>query len=408
MTTTMTMTNTETEIAQNIQNPKDNEIKFYQSFDDMPLSAQLLRGIYSYGFEKPSLIQQQAIVPLINKGDVIAQAQSGTGKTGAFAIGTLARMDLAKKTIQAIILSPTRELATQTHNVISNIGEHLFETNKNFCGMFVGGTRIQDDIKKVQNGSVLAIGTPGRLLDIIKRGTIVTNEIKMIVLDEADEMLSQGFQEQIYEIFRFMPKDIQICLFSATLSKDVLDITEKFMREPIRILVRQESLTLDGIKQYHIGLENDEQKINTLMDLYESITIAQSVIFVNTRRKADYVSKILLDHDFTVSTLHSEMSKEDREKIMADFRNGISKVLVATDLIARGIDVHHVNIVINYDIPSNMENYLHRIGRSGRFGRKGIAINFITQRDTELLKEIENHYHTVIPELPLNFNSHLE
>jgi len=382
------------------------DVKCYTSFDDMPLHQLLLRGIYSYGFEKPSAIQQRAIVPLINKGDVIAQAQSGTGKTGAFSIGTLARLDFRQKALQALILSPTRELAVQTHEVLSRIGDYLAESNPYFCQTFVGGTRVQDDIKKIQSGAIVAVGTPGRVLDVMKRGAFRTDMMKIMVLDEADEMLSQGFQEQIYEIFRFMPRDIQVCLFSATMPRDVLELAQKFMRDPTRILVRQESLTLDGIKQFYVAVEEDH-KLETLMDLYESVSIAQSVVFVNTRRKVDYVSQKLNDTNHTVSSIHSDMPKGEREKVMQHFRNGHSRVLCTTDLVARGIDVHHVNIVVNFDLPTNMENYLHRIGRGGRFGRKGVAINFVSQRDVQMLREIEQHYHTVIGELPLNFASHL-
>jgi translation initiation factor 4A len=382
------------------------DVKCYTSFDDMPLHQLLLRGIYSYGFEKPSAIQQRAIVPLINKGDVIAQAQSGTGKTGAFSIGTLARLDFRQKALQSLILSPTRELAVQTHEVLSRIGDYLCESNPYFCQTFVGGTRVQDDIKKIQSGAIVAVGTPGRVLDVMKRGAFRTDMMKIMVLDEADEMLSQGFQEQIYEIFRFMPRDIQVCLFSATMPRDVLELAQKFMRDPTRILVRQESLTLDGIKQFYVAVEEDH-KLETLMDLYESVSIAQSVVFVNTRRKVDYVSEQLNKTNHTVSSIHSDMAKGEREKVMQHFRNGHSRVLVTTDLVARGIDVHHVNIVVNFDLPTNMENYLHRIGRGGRFGRKGVAINFVSQRDVQMLREIEQHYHTVIGELPLNFASHL-
>jgi translation initiation factor 4A len=382
------------------------DVKCYTSFDDMPLHQLLLRGIYSYGFEKPSAIQQRAIVPLINKGDVIAQAQSGTGKTGAFSIGTLARLDFRQKSLQALVLSPTRELAVQTHEVLSRIGDYLAESNPYFAQTFVGGTRVQDDIKKIQQGAIVAVGTPGRVLDVMKRGAFRTDMMKIMVLDEADEMLSQGFQEQIYEIFRFMPRDIQVCLFSATMPRDVLELAQKFMRDPTRILVRQESLTLDGIKQFYVAVEEDH-KLETLMDLYESVSIAQSVVFVNTRRKVDYVSEQLNKTNHTVSSIHSDMPKGEREKVMQHFRNGHSRVLVTTDLVARGIDVHHVNIVVNFDLPTNMENYLHRIGRGGRFGRKGVAINFVSQRDVQMLREIEQHYHTVIGELPLNFASHL-
>nr|CCC92759.1 putative eukaryotic initiation factor 4a [Trypanosoma congolense IL3000] len=376
------------------------------SFDDMPLHQNLLRGIYSHGFEKPSSIQQRAIVPFTRGGDIIAQAQSGTGKTGAFSIGLLQRLDFRHSVLQGLVLSPTRELAMQTAEVITRIGEFLAEGNTSFCATFVGGTRVQDDYRKLQGGTIVAVGTPGRVVDVTKRGAMRTETLRVLVLDEADEMLSQGFAEQIYEIFRYLPKEIQVALFSATMPDDVLELTKKFMRDPTRILVKRESLTLEGIKQFFIAVE-EEHKLDTLMDLYETVSIAQSVIFANTRRKVDWLASQLNNSNHTVSCMHSEMSKQEREKVMGTFRNGSSRVLVTTDLVARGIDVHHVNIVINFDLPTNKENYLHRIGRGGRYGRKGVAINFVTQKDVEVLREIESHYHTQIEELPVDFAAYL-
>lgn len=376
------------------------------TFDDMPLHQNLLRGIYSHGFERPSSIQQRAIVPFTRGGDIIAQAQSGTGKTGAFSIGLLQRLDFRHNVLQGLVLSPTRELALQTAEVITRIGEFLAESNPGFCATFVGGTRVQDDYRKLQAGSIVAVGTPGRVVDVTKRGAMRTDNLRVLVLDEADEMLSQGFAEQIYDIFRFLPKEIQVALFSATMPDDVLELTKKFMRDPTRILVKRESLTLEGIKQFFIAVE-EEHKLDTLMDLYETVSIAQSVIFANTRRKVDWLAAQLNSNNHTVSHMHSEMPKQDREKVMSTFRSGSSRVLVTTDLVARGIDVHHVNIVINFDLPTNKENYLHRIGRGGRYGRKGVAINFVTQKDVELLREIESHYHTQIEELPVDFAAYL-
>ena len=384
------------------------DIRVIPSFDDMPLHQNLLRGIYSYGFEKPSAIQQRAIAPFIRGGDIIAQAQSGTGKTGAFSIGLLQRLDFRHRGVQGLVLSPTRELAIQTYDVISKIGLYVSggDNTAPFCQTFVGGTLVKDDIKKLAAGVIVAVGTPGRVADLIKRGALRTDSLRVLVLDEADEMLSQGFSEQIYDIFKFLPKDIQVALFSATMPQEVLDITKKFMRNPTRILVKRDSLTLEGIKQFFVAVE-EEHKLDTLMDLYESVSIAQSVIFVNTRRKVDWVAEQLNSNNHTVSSMHAEMPKGEREKVMAVFKSCSSRVLVTTDLVARGIDVHHVNIVINYDLPSNKENYLHRIGRGGRYGRKGVAINFVSQRDVELLREIEKHYSTTIEELPMDFAAYL-
>jgi translation initiation factor 4A len=382
------------------------DVKVVPSFDDMRLSNNLLRGIYSYGFEKPSAIQQRSIVPFIKGGDIIAQAQSGTGKTGAFVIATLQRLDFGRRNCQALILSPTRELALQTQEVVSRIGEYMRD-GQTFCHTFIGGTRVQDDIKKIEQGVLVAVGTPGRVYDVIKRGCLRTADLRILVLDEADEMLSQGFSEQIYEIFKFLPREIQVALFSATIPEDVLTLTNKFMRNPVRILVKKEMLTLDGIKQYYVAVEED-YKLETLCDLYDSVSIAQSVIFCNTRRKVDWLNDELNKQNHTVSYMHSDMTKGDREKVIATFRSGSTRVLITTDLLARGIDVHHVSIVINFDLPTNRENYLHRIGRSGRFGRKGVAINFVTAKDAQVMKDLESHYHTQIDELPMDFAAHLE
>uniref|UniRef100_A0A0A9WGX0 RNA helicase n=1 Tax=Lygus hesperus TaxID=30085 RepID=A0A0A9WGX0_LYGHE len=255
------------------------------TFDNMPLTQNLLRGIYSYGFEKPSNIQQRAIGPFTRGGDIIAQAQSGTGKTGAFSIGLLQRLDFRHRVLQAMVLSPTRELAVQTADVISQIGEFLSDGLK-FCETFVGGTRVIEDVRKLQSGVTVAVGTPGRIHDLISRGAMQTGSLHVLVLDEADEMLSQGFESQVCSILRFMPKDIQVALFSATMPEDVLKLSEKWMRDPVRILIRREKLTLEGIKQFFIAVE-EEHKLDTLMDLYETVSVAQSVIFANTRRKVD-------------------------------------------------------------------------------------------------------------------------
>lgn len=401
--------------ATKTQGPKDHNsfndaeynVEVIPTFDEMPLHTNLLRGIYSYGFEKPSAIQQRAIVPFIKGGDIIAQAQSGTGKTGAFAIGTLQRVDFSLRSCQALILSPTRELATQTEQVIVHIGDFLAEGHTGFCATFVGGTRVMDDIKKLESGVIIAVGTPGRVFDVIKRGALQCQTLKVLCLDEADEMLSQGFSEQIHQIFNFLPKEIQVALFSATMPSEVLELTGQFMRDPKQILVKKEALTLEGIKQFYVAVE-EEFKLETLMDLYDSVSIAQSVIFCNTRRKVDFLADQMNQKQFTVSFMHADMAKGEREKVMTTFRSGSSRVLITTDLLSRGIDVQHVSIVINFDLPANRESYLHRIGRSGRYGRKGVAINLVTQRDVQTLKELEGFYNTVVEELPMNFAEHLE
>jgi len=370
-----------------------------ESFDDMGLQDNLLRGIYAYGFEKPSAIQQRAIMPCIRGQDVIAQAQSGTGKTATFAISILQKIDITTNKTQALVIAPTRELAQQIQKVIMALGDFQGVN----CHACIGGTKLKNDIALLESSTPhIIVGTPGRVYDMINRRIFDTSYVKMFVLDEADEMLSRGFKDQIYDIFRHMPQLIQVILLSATMPKDVLEVTMKFMREPIIILVKQEELTLEGIQQFYVQIEKEDWKLDTLCDLYETLTITQAVIFLNTRRKVEWLTDMLHQKDFTVSSLHGDMEQKDRELIMREFRSGSSRVLITTDLLARGIDVQQVSLVINYDLPSNRENYIHRIGRGGRFGRKGVAINFITNDDARSLRDIENFYHTKIVEMPMN------
>lgn len=367
-----------------------------ESFDNMSLREELLRGIYAYGFEKPSGIQQRAIIPLAKGHDVIAQAQSGTGKTATFTVGILQRLDLTNPECQALILAPTRELAQQIQKVVTTIGDYLNVK----CHSCIGGTLVRDDIVKLQGGVHVVVGTPGRVYDMLCRRVLRADTIKMFVLDEADEMLSRGFKDQIYDIFTTLPESVQVGLFSATMPTDALEITQKFMNNPIRILVKKDELTLEGIKQFFINVEREEWKLDTLSDLYETLNITQAVIFCNTRRKVDWLTGKMRDKDFTVSSTHGDISQQERDVIMNEFRTGSSRVLITTDLLARGIDVQQVSLVINYDLPRNLENYIHRIGRSGRFGRKGVAINFVTGDDAKTLKELEQFYNTQIEEMP--------
>nr|ACV88438.1 AT04852p [Drosophila melanogaster] len=357
----------------------------YDNFDDMNLREELLRGIYGYGFEKPSAIQQRAIIPCVRGRDVIAQAQSGTGKTATFSIAILQQIDTSIRECQALILAPTRELATQIQRVVMALGEYM-KVHSHAC---IGGTNVREDARILESGCHVVVGTPGRVYDMINRKVLRTQYIKLFVLDEADEMLSRGFKDQIQDVFKMLPPDVQVILLSATMPPDVLEVSRCFMRDPVSILVKKEELTLEGIKQFYVNVKQENWKLGTLCDLYDTLSITQSVIFCNT-------------HNFTVSAMHGDMEQRDREVIMKQFRSGSSRVLITTDLLARGIDVQQVSLVINYDLPSNRENYIHRIGRGGRFGRKGVAINFITDDDRRILKDIEQFYHTTIEEMPAN------
>jgi len=374
------------------------EYPVFESFDDYDLHENLLRGIYSYGFEKPSAIQQRGVKPILDGRDTIGQAQSGTGKTATFVIGCLQRIDYGFKACQALILAPTRELAQQIQKVALALGDY-HKVKAHSC---IGGTSVRDDIDKLREGQHMVVGTPGRVFDMIGKRHLRVDDLITFVLDEADEMLSRGFKDQIYDIFKTLPPNIQVCLFSATMPPEILDLTTKFMRDAVRILVKKDELTLEGIRQFYVAIEKEEWKLDTLCDLYETLTITQAIIYCNTRRKVDFLADQLAKRDFTISTMHAELDQKERDLVMREFRSGSSRVLISTDLLARGIDVQQVSLVINYDLPQNMENYLHRIGRSGRFGRKGVAINFVTNNDVRAMKDIERYYHTQIEEMPMD------
>ena len=375
------------------------EFKEWEDLDEIP--PNLLRGIYAYGFEKPSHIQQKSILSIIQKRDVIAQAQSGTGKTGAFTVAALQSIDVSKAKTQALILAPTRELAKQIYDVISIIGSMMTGLT---LRLLVGGTSTADDATDLRKSAPhIIVGCPGRVFDMIRRNHIQASNVHMLVLDEADEMLSAGFNDQIYNIFQFMPSDIQVVLFSATMPPELYTLTEKFMRSPVNIQVKADQLTLEGIQQHYVALDDDVQKYLTLKDLFKTISVSQCIIFCNsTKRVADLHEAMLFD-GFPVCCIHSGMEKGDRDKAYQDFKAGVHRVLISSNVTARGIDIQQVSTVINFDMPQDVHIYLHRIGRSGRWGRKGVGINFVTRRDMRIKKEIEMYYGTIITELPVNF-----
>jgi ATP-dependent RNA helicase len=368
------------------------------NFEAMALREDLLRGIYAYGFERPSAIQQRAIQPIVAGRDVIAQSQSGTGKTAVFCIGMLQVLDSSRNETQMLTLSPTRELAEQTQKVCLALGDYMNVQ----CHACIGGKSIGEDIRRLDYGVQIVSGTPGRVFDMIKRRNLRTRNLKLLVIDEADEMLNRGFKEQIYDIYRYLPPSTQVILVSATMPQEVLDMTRKFMNEPVRVLVKRDELTLEGIKQFFVAVEREEWKFDTLCDLYDTLTITQAVIFCNTKRKVDWLANKMREANFTVSAMHGDMPQRERDSIMSEFRSGASRVLIATDIWGRGLDVQQVSLVICYDLPNNRELYIHRIGRSGRFGRKGVAINFVKNDDVRILRDIEQYYSTQIDEMPMN------
>ncbi|TEB39380.1 DEAD-domain-containing protein [Coprinellus micaceus] len=364
----------------------------------MDLKPELLRGIYAYGFERPLAVQQRAIVPIMKGHDVIAHAQSGTGKTAALSISILQQLDMSIKGTQALILTPLRELAQQIQKVVIALGDYMNIE----CHACVGGTNVREDMAKLQEGVHVVVGTPGRVFDMINRRALRTDNIKIFCLDEADEMLSRGFKDQTYKVLQLLPKDTQVVLLSATMPAEVLEVTKKFVRDPVRILVKRDELTLEGIKQFYIAVEKEEWKLDTLCDLYETVTITQAVIFCNTRRKVDWLTEKMHAREFTVSAMHSGMDPKQCDLLRKEFRSGSSRVLITTGLLARVIDAQQVSLVINYDFPTNRENYTHRIGCGGRFGRKGVAINFVTTEDICMLHDIEQFYNTQIDDMPLS------
>ncbi len=376
-----------------------SDYTIYQSFDDMNLKDDLLRGIYGYGFEKPSGVQKKAIYPIAHgKRDAIIQSQSGTGKTATFSISILQNIDTSIDECQGIVLAPTRELATQITRVMSGLGDYL-GVKVHAC---IGGTAVREDIHLLNEGVHVVVGTPGRVAHMIEKGFLRLKHLKIFCLDEADEMLSCGFKDQIHGIFQYLSEEIQVCLFSATIPEEVFILTKKFMNNPINILVKRAEVTLEGIQQFYVAVEKEEWKLDTLCDMYETLSITQAIIYTNTRRKVDWLTEKMTSKDFTVSALHGDMDHREREIIMREFRSGTSRVLITTDLLARGIDVQQVSLVINYDLPTNRENYIHRIGRTGRFGRKGVAINFVTKESTQTLRDIEQFYSTQIEEMPMD------
>ena len=391
--------------AQKISELYDTEIMVRaETFEDMRLKKKLIQGIYNYGFEKPSVIQQKGIVPIIMKKDIIAQAQSGTGKTATFVIGTLQTLESDSSSIKILVIVPTRELAHQIQEVYTSIGCYM-DASTQVC---TGGSKLSVDVHflKKKPPQVL-IGTPGRLLDLFSTNSSVISSLNFIVIDEADEMFSKGFKVQVFKIIKYIPKSSNIAFFSATLPKDILKIIELFMNDPIRILVKKDELTLEGIKQFYIAVDEEQWKLDVLCDLYKRIRIKQAIIYVNTRRKVEWLSKKMIQNGFDASQLHGDMSHTERGEIMKKFRSGLIKVLITTDLLSRGIDVEQVSLVINFDLPMSKESYIHRIGRSGRFGRKGLAINFLGRLDVPILREIEVYYSTSVEEMPSDITEYL-
>ena len=368
------------------------------TFDSLGIKEEILRGVYAYGFEQPSAIQVKAIPHIIEGSDIVAQAQSGTGKTGAFSIGSLCRIDDTKEQTQLLVLAPTRELANQVHQVIKEITTYTKIT----CCQCVGGSNVSMCAEDLRKNPHVVIGTPGRVIDMLRKNHLVTEGLQTVVMDEADEMLSQGFLEAVQTILQQVPKTSQICLFSATLPEEILVLTKNFMNDPVNVLVKHEELTLEGIQQFFVNVQHSDWKYDVIVDLYDTINVNQCIIYINSKQRIVDIYRKLCENNFPVEYITGDRLGRDRQTIMEDFRSGKIRILLSTDLLARGIDIQQLSLVINYDLPREKETYIHRIGRSGRYGRKGVAINLIGDRDIEYLKHIESYYDTKIDEMPEN------
>jgi translation initiation factor 4A len=368
------------------------------NWETFNLKEDLVRGIYRYGFEKPTPIQQSTIAPIVAGSDVVAQAQSGTGKTGSFTISALQLIDISSRTTQVLVIAPTFELVGQISTVVAALGSAM---DGLVLKTLVGGTSVSDDARELQtNVPHIVVGTAGRIYDMICRRHLNTSTIKLFVLDEADEMLSRGFKDQIYDIFKYFNDDVQVALFSATMPEEIITLSEKFMRSPVKIVLKPEELTLECIQQYYVALPDDKAKYETLKDLFSVIQVSQCIIYANTVHRVEELYKNMTDDGFPVCCIHSAMDKSERAASLQKFRSGAFRVMISSGVTARGIDIQQVSTVINFDMNRNIDNYLHAIGRSGRFGRKGLAINFITRHDTDFMRALERHYKISIQELP--------
>jgi translation initiation factor 4A len=371
------------------------------SWDSYSLKDSLLRGIYNYGFETPSSIQQLSIPPFTQGLDLVAQAQSGTGKTGSFAIGCLQRIDESKSCLQAIVLEPTRELAVQSQTVIAALGSCM--GIRTAC--FVGGTPMETDKRQLMSAAPphVLVGTLGRIKHLITQcPRTVFEKVTVLVMDEADQLLADAVVAETQAINRLLPVQTQIVLFSATMNDQMHAMTPLFMRpDAVQIVVPPEQLNLECIKQYFSVVTNDDDKYRVLCLLYGRKTIGQSMIYCNSGNRAQHLADKLLQDRFSVGVIHGGLTKPEREEVMQKFRSGEYRVMVSSDITARGIDVQQVNLVVNYDLTHDVATYLHRIGRGGRWGRKGEAINLITRHDIAQMKAIETHYQSTIVEYPL-------
>jgi len=381
--------------------PKDRRVRTTdvtdregKEFEDFCLSRELLMGIFEMGWEKPSPIQEASIPMALSGRDILARAKNGTGKTGAYSIPILERVDTKIDAIQGLIIVPTRELALQVSQICTDLSKHL--------GIKVmvttGGTGLKDDIIRVYQKVHVIIATPGRIIDLMEKNVCKMEQCKMLVLDEADKLLSQDFTRMLDKLISFLPNKRQILLFSATFPITVESFMKKHAIDPHKINLMDE-LTLKGVTQYYAFVQ-ERQKVHCLNTLFSKLEINQSIIFCNSTQRVELLAKKITELGYACYYIHARMPQADRNRVFHDFRKGHCRNLVCSDLFTRGIDIQAVNVVINFDFPKMSETYLHRIGRSGRFGHLGVAINLITYEDRYNLQKIEHELGTEIKPIP--------
>uniref|UniRef100_A0A6C0DZ88 Helicase n=1 Tax=viral metagenome TaxID=1070528 RepID=A0A6C0DZ88_9ZZZZ len=367
----------------------------YDDFEDMTfLNEELFQGVCNYGFKYPSQIQSKTI-HLINAGhDVIAQSQSGSGKTGAFAIGGLSRLTPGLNRPEVIIVANTRDLALQIHKVVENIAKYMKIKIVTAIGGYNTKMVSYNEIKMAN----VIVGTPGRLCELLRKNVFDGKLIKTLIMDETDVLLKDNFRPQIVDIVSALGKETQMCIFSATFTKETLQVTDKFMRNPYKITIEQEEVSVKNITQFRIELAYDKNKFGTFMDLFSNLIINQVIVFVNHAKHAEELRNRLMDKNIQVGLIHGK--NQDRDNILKEFRLSNIKVLISTDLLCRGIDIDDLRLVINYDMPNDPETYIHRVGRSGRFGGHGVAISFCTYDDMYKVNKLSREYKLDIQEMP--------
>lgn len=368
------------------------------NFDSLNLNADLLKGVYLHGFTQPSKIQIKGIGSINTGKDCILQSQSGTGKTATYLLGVMNRLEPTETGCQGIIITPTRELADQVYTVAGNLAKYTnYKISK--C---VGGTDVNNNRNELKS-SALVIGTLGRIYHMITEKKINIHKVKFMVLDEADELLADGISEKLQNIFDKAPSGIQIVLISATMSMNVFNASKKFTHEPIKVLLKNNEVIVDLISQFYLDVETEELKFDTLLDLYNLVSTSQAIIFCNTIRKVEWLEQNLKQNNFPITVIHSNMNQTERDNVVKDFRDGKTRLLLTTDLLSRGIDIPQVNMVINYDLPMTKETYVHRIGRCGRFDKKGVAITMVKMTDPTDVKtfnKMKHFYKMDIKEMP--------